>query len=350
MQLSNHGQEHDRRPAMDDPTHSPRPYKRSKSMKHAGDERTDSDSCPETPRADSAAVLATQPIEAGQETSAPETAAKKNAFHELMTKKPRPPAAPSIPPRGSSSRPSNPYYLNNDPRSALAAYLSNPESLPSGVILFHNADFVVISDAYPKASVHALVLPRDISVTHLHPINVLNSNPALLSSLREISEQTRTLLAKELQRTHAKYSATEQIRQKAFEALEDRAIAEPGFDPDSEESQAMLPPHRDWAACIKIGVHSRPSMSNLHVHVISEDMHSRCLKKKAHFNSFNSRFFVRLDEFPLDEDDPRIPDVGSMNSTLKGDMVCWRCKRNFGNKFKELKDHLELEYQAWRKI
>ncbi|KAF3910174.1 Aprataxin [Orbilia brochopaga] len=264
-----------------------------------------------------------------------------------MTKKPRQP--PTIPSR-VTSKPSNPYYLNHDPRSALAAYLSHPESLPSGVVLLHNADFVVLSDAYPKATVHALILPRDLAVTHLHPINALNSNPALLFSLREISEQIRTLLAKELQRTHAKYSATEQIRQKAFEALEDRAVAEPGFDPDSEESQSSLPPHRDWASCIKIGVHSRPSMSNLHIHVISEDMHSQSMKKKAHFNSFNSRFFVRLDEFPLAQNDPRIPDVGSMSSTLKGDMVCWRCGRNYKNKFKELKEHLEVEYEAWREI
>ncbi|KAJ6259609.1 Aprataxin [Drechslerella dactyloides] len=332
---------------MDEPAQNPRSHKRVKPAGPIANDSTDSDDGPETPPGSTFSPDDTaKPVKSTPGTSASQSVVKKNAFHELMTKKPKPPADPIKPP----SRSSNPYYLNNDPRSGLAAYLSRPESMPSGSILLQTADFIVIKDAFPKATVHALILPRDIALTWLHPVEVLNSNPSLLSSLHEIAEQTRTLLAKELLRTHGKYSATEQIREKAFEALEQRAIDEPGFDPDSEESQSTLPPHRDWAACIRIGVHSRPSMSNLHVHVISEDMHSERLKKKNHFNSFNSRFFVPLDEFPLAEDDPRIPDVGSMSSTLKGDMVCWRCKRNFGNKFKELKEHLEVEYQAWRQI
>lgn len=32
---------------------------------------------------------------------------------------------------------------------------------------------------------------------------------------------------------------------------------------------------------------------------------------------------------------------------LKGDMRCWRCGRNFGNKFKALKEHLEKEKEEW---
>ncbi|KAF3199007.1 aprataxin-like protein [Orbilia oligospora] len=272
---------------------------------------------------------------------------KKNAFTELMSKKPKP-----NPPAPKTQRPSpNPYFLNSDPRAGLAVYLADPASVPSKSMLFYNDDFVVIKDAFPKATVHALILPRNISITHLQPLELLNSNPELLASIRKIALQTRDLLAKELCRIHLKTSALEQTRQKAFEELEERAISEPGFDPDSEESQALLPPGRNWASCIKIGVHARPSMSNLHIHVISEDMHSERVKKKNHYNSFNSGFFVNLDEFPLDKDDERIPGVGHVtNGMLKGDMVCWRCKKNFKNHFKELKDHLEVEYEAWKMI
>ncbi|KAK6510527.1 aprataxin-like protein [Arthrobotrys conoides] len=282
-------------------------------------------------------------------TKATGTEGKKNAFTELMSKKPKPnPPAPV----SKVQRPSpNPYFLNSDPRAGLAVYLSDPASVPQSSMLFYNDDFVVIKDAFPKATVHALILPRDISITHLQPLELLNSNPELLTSIRKIAFQTRELLAKELRRIHLKTSALERSREEAFEKLEDRAISEPGFDPDSEESQALLPPGRDWESCIKIGVHARPSMSNLHIHVISEDMHSERVKKKNHFNSFNSGFFVNLDEFPLDKDDERIPGVGHVtNGMLKGDMVCWRCKRNFRNRFKELKDHLEVEYEAWKKI
>ncbi|KAF3920427.1 Aprataxin [Dactylellina cionopaga] len=333
---------------MDEPAQNPWSFKRQKKENITDDEETQSDdSRPETPPSlESETPVITTTTKSAGDNDTPATT-KKNAFVALMAKKSKPPPKESKP-----SRSSNPYFLSNDPRSGLAAYLRDPDSLPSGTVLFYNADFVVINDGFPKATVHALILPRDLNVTHLEPLEALNTNPALLSSLREIATQTRDILVKELQRIHRKTSALEQTREKAFEALEDRAISEPGFDPDSEEAMATLPPHRDWISSIRIGVHARPSMSNLHVHVISEDMHSPCLKQKKHYNSFNSKFFVNLDEFPLDEDDGRIPGVsqGFTNTFLKGDMVCWKCKVNFRNHFKELKEHLEIEYQTWKKV
>ncbi|KAF3916127.1 Aprataxin [Arthrobotrys entomopaga] len=275
----------------------------------------------------------------------------KSAFAELMSKKPKPqPIQPYRPPN-----PKNPYALNSDPRANLSLYLLNPPtSCPPGTLLFHTPSFVVIKDAFPKSTVHALILPRDLNITHLHPIQVLNSNPTLLASIRAISLQTRDILAKQLAVIHRHTSQTELTRQKAFEEMEDKALTDPSFDPDSDENMATLPPHRDWSKCIKIGVHARPSMSNFHVHVISEDMHSNSVKKKPHYNSFNSDFFIPLDDFPFEdvEGDVRIPGVkeGAMGGALKGDMRCWRCKRNFGNKFKQLKEHLEIEYDEWKRI
>ncbi|RZC42251.1 DcpS C and/or HIT domain containing protein [Asbolus verrucosus] len=43
----------------------------------------------------------------------------------------------------------------------------------------------------------------------------------------------------------------------------------------------------------KIGYHAEPSMSRLHLHVISDDMVSDFLKTKKHWNSFTSEFFLR---------------------------------------------------------
>nr|CAI5868308.1 unnamed protein product [Callosobruchus analis] len=42
----------------------------------------------------------------------------------------------------------------------------------------------------------------------------------------------------------------------------------------------------------KIGYHAEPSMQRLHLHVISEDMNSPCVKTKKHWNSFNTEFFI----------------------------------------------------------
>uniref|UniRef100_A0A915IJX4 Aprataxin n=1 Tax=Romanomermis culicivorax TaxID=13658 RepID=A0A915IJX4_ROMCU len=41
----------------------------------------------------------------------------------------------------------------------------------------------------------------------------------------------------------------------------------------------------------RYGFHARPSLSRLHLHVISQDFDSPCLKNKKHWNSFNTEFF-----------------------------------------------------------
>lgn len=44
----------------------------------------------------------------------------------------------------------------------------------------------------------------------------------------------------------------------------------------------------------KIGYHASPSMQRLHVHVISKDFDSICLKTKIHWNSFCTDFFLPI--------------------------------------------------------
>jgi hypothetical protein len=62
--------------------------------------------------------------------------------------------------------------------------------------------------------------------------------------------------------------------------------------------------------------------------------------------SFNTPFFVGLDEFPLPIDDIRRK---SGTDFMRSDLVCWRCQKNFGNQFKMLKEHLEEEFNLWKK-
>ncbi|CAG9943239.1 unnamed protein product [Clonostachys rosea f. rosea IK726] len=89
----------------------------------------------------------------------------------------------------------------------------------------------------------------------------------------------------------------------------------------------------------------KPSMSHLHVHVLSRDMHSPKVKHRKHYNSFNTPFLVDVADFPLGLDDPRrqTKEAGYLHRDLR----CWRCGRNFGNRFKQLKDHLEEEFDEW---
>ncbi|XP_017474067.1 PREDICTED: aprataxin-like protein isoform X2 [Rhagoletis zephyria] len=46
----------------------------------------------------------------------------------------------------------------------------------------------------------------------------------------------------------------------------------------------------------KIGFHAQPSMQRLHLHVISKDFVSDCLKTKKHWVSFNTELFLQYQE------------------------------------------------------
>ncbi len=194
-----------------------------------------------------------------------------------------------------------------DHRNGLIEYLRDPANHPS--ILNYNEDFVIIKDLYPKATVHLLILPRDSVKQSQHPSEAFK-DVTFFSKLKDEASKWRTLAAKELARTLCPSTI----------------------------------PERDWEAEIKVGIHSVPSMHHLHIHVISRDMHSPCLKHKKHYNSFNTPFFVGLEEFPLMEEEVE----ERARNWHKGDMICWRCKRNFENKFTLLKQHLDKEFEEWK--
>ncbi|KAJ8963028.1 hypothetical protein NQ317_015485 [Molorchus minor] len=106
----------------------------------------------------------------------------------------------------------------------------------------------VIKDAYPKAEFHYLVLPKQN-----------------LSNLKEITKEHITLL--------------EHMDRVAKELITD---------------------HKHKSKTFKIGYHAEASMFRLHLHVISDDMNSICLKTKKHWNSFNSDFFLKSSDILLD--------------------------------------------------
>lgn len=217
-------------------------------------------------------------------------------------------------------------------RMGLGAYLEDPAS--SRAVISYNDDFVAINDAYPKATVHALLIPRSEKYQFLHPFDALE-DAEFLKKIRSEAAVLKGLVAKQLQRKLGPYSALDAGREAVL-----NGEAEPEGD--------GLPPGRNWEDEVRVGVHSVPSMSHLHIHVISRDMHSDALKHRKHYNSFNTPFFVDLDDFPLATDDPRRDT--KKEGYLRWDFKCWRCDKNFGNQFKRLKDHLEEEFGEWKRI
>ncbi|KAJ5945554.1 Aprataxin-like protein [Penicillium verhagenii] len=257
------------------------------------------------------------------------TAEKRNAFTELLSSRQKQVKPMTEASRGKKIRPNHAYKPGRD---GLGAYIAKPETYPSSVVVKYNEDFVAIHDMFPKSSLHLLLLPRDPTKTDLHPFDAFE-DIEFLTKVRAEAHKLRALAATELRRKYGKDSAQEQARQAAL-------IAEP--PPDE------LPTGRDWEKEIMCGVHAVPSMNHLHVHVIAVDRHSERLKHRKHYNSFATPFFVPIEDFPLSNDDLRRDPT--RQGYLKRDFICWRCGEEFGNKFTLLKEHLEKEFEEWRRL
>jgi aprataxin len=228
-------------------------------------------------------------------------------------------------------RTTNPTNLN-DPRNALLTYILRPESYSPKIIISYTENSVLIRDAYPKSLLHLLLLPRDSTKYALHPHTAFVDSTFHTLIKAEVN-QALDLATSELSRLLAPHSASTQARLAAM---------------DSPSPPANLPPGRDFRSLLHVGVHAHPSMNHLHIHILTPDMHSPAMRHRKHYNSFNTDFFIPFDDLPLAEDDERRK-VGYQNANLSKDFVCWRCGKGFENRFKELKGHLEAEFEEWKK-
>ncbi|CAH1638648.1 unnamed protein product [Spodoptera littoralis] len=103
-------------------------------------------------------------------------------------------------------------------------------------IVIKSKQVVVIKDKYPKAKIHYLVLP-EADINSIYALD--KSHIKLLEEFGEIFEEIK----------------------------------------------------KDEKLPLKAGFHAVPSMQRLHMHIISTDMVSPCLKTKLHWNSFTTKFF-----------------------------------------------------------
>ena len=109
----------------------------------------------------------------------------------------------------------------------------------------------------------------------------------ILAAVQAELPRLRDVAAKELRRLLGSHSAADAGR---------NAVLSGEVDPPAD---GTLPAGRDWAAELRVGIHAHPSMNHLHVHVLSRDMHSPCLKHRKHYNSFNTPFLIDVADFPL---------------------------------------------------
>eukprot|EP00667_Euglena_gracilis_P003497 EG_transcript_3506 len=133
-------------------------------------------------------------------------------------------------------------------QDVLVAIVRNLERF-ADVVYFADDRCVAIYDAYPKATVHLLLLPRDLSLQGLHSLRPKDID--LLEHLQAVAAR----LVRHLQ--------AEQFPRLTFQ----------------------------------VGFHSLPSLRHLHLHLISRDFHaSDSLKNKKHWNSFTTDFFLPVEQ------------------------------------------------------
>lgn len=224
-------------------------------------------------------------------------------------------------------------------RHAFQSYIDNPGAYKD-IVLYEDDDVLIIKDTYPKALRHYLVIPRSPNVTHVHPTLVFQRDQRLYNSIEAYVEKAKTMMMDDL------------LDSGLLKFDRHDALATTEFS----------------NTFIKAGVHSIPSLSNLHIHVITQDFYSPCLKHKKHYNSFTTDFFVEFrklkpDGTPdhnasetsdhstdYDSDADPVANRLEMDSTKlqnivsKSHLRCLYCGENFVNKFAQLKHHLKAEF------
>ncbi|KAM5329054.1 aprataxin isoform 5-T7 [Glossophaga mutica] len=159
--------------------------------------------------------------------------------------------------------------------------------------VYKDEQVVVIKDKYPKARHHWLVLPW-----------------ASISSLKAVTREHLELL-------------------KHMHAVGEKVIA------DVAESSKLR---------FRLGYHAIPSMSHVHLHVISQDFDSPCLKNKKHWNSFNTDYFLESQAvIMMVQEAGRVTVRDGMPELLKLPLRCHECQQLLPS-IPQLKEHLRKHW------
>lgn len=159
--------------------------------------------------------------------------------------------------------------------------------------VYKDEQVVVIKDKYPKARHHWLVLPW-----------------ASISSLKDVTREHFELL-------------------KHMHTVGEKVIA------DFAGSSKLR---------FRMGYHAIPSMSHVHLHVISQDFDSPCLKNKKHWNSFNTEYFLESEAvIKMVQESGRVTVRDGMSELLKLPLRCHECQQLLPT-IPQLKEHLRRHW------
>lgn len=190
---------------------------------------------------------------------------------------------------------------------ALARLVQRPaEAVMSGKAYHLEEESVLIAyDVYAKARVHLLLLPLRHELRAVEA--ACDLRPSHLPQLRELAECARWL---------------------------ERSMRASGSLP---------------ALRVHVGFHRVPSMKHLHLHFVTADFDSAALKHKRHWNSFNTPFFLPIDDCvrSLEQgaagDVPRGPQLAQVEELLKAHMTCSTCQGVQLPNMRAVKEHVRSD-------
>ncbi|XP_026158118.1 aprataxin isoform X1 [Mastacembelus armatus] len=94
----------------------------------------------------------------------------------------------------------------------------------------------------------------------------------------------------------------------------------------------------------RTGYHAIPSMSHVHLHVISQDFDSPCLKNKKHWNSFTTDYFIEShDVIRMLETNGVVTVKEGTSELLKLPLRCHMCRKEIST-IPALKEHLKSHF------
>jgi aprataxin len=185
-------------------------------------------------------------------------------------------------PKAKMTRPAS-QRLTTDWQRQLLVYIMDPENHAS--VVYHDNEFVIVKDLYPKAKHHFLLMPRE-------ELELENLNVQHIPMIKKMNQLAS--------------SFTEQFQTK-----------------------------------FQFGFHAVPSLKQLHLHLISKDLKSDWLKIKKHYLSFTTKFFLdpvevieKLSTSNFHIDKERYLEL------LQGQLLCHLCGQDNAN-MPKLKAHLE---------
>lgn len=176
------------------------------------------------------------------------------------------------------------YHWSN----ALKKYVDFPERFPQQVVE-HTTEFTLIKDCYPKSKVHLLLMPA------------------------------------------IEINSVWELKSDHLEMLENFAL----------KVGQLKNKFKDHS--LQAGFHAVPSMAHLHLHIVSNDFISPCLKNKRHYLSFTTQFFLQLqtviDSIKQNDVFVHALSQSDFEKLLKGPLKCHVC-RNIIPNIPKLRAHL----------